>query len=148
MDIQRNTKATYNYEILEKFDAGIVLSGAEVKSVKAGRVHLDGAFVNIKEGEAWLSGATISRYAKSGADQGDYKPDRRRKLLLKKKEIAYLAGKTASAGLTIIPLSVYSRNRLVKIKIAVVRGKKKFDKRQSLKEKEFRRRLNSRYRNA
>ncbi|OGY88965.1 MAG: SsrA-binding protein [Candidatus Komeilibacteria bacterium RIFCSPLOWO2_01_FULL_52_15] len=146
MDLARNKKAYFNYQVLETFEAGIVLSGAEVKAAKEGRVTLDGAYVRIQGGEAWLINATIARYSKSGADQSNYVPDRNRKLLLTKREIEKIAGSLGQNGLTVVPLSVYSSRRLVKIKIALARGKRTIDKREAIKEKDYRRRLNARVR--
>ncbi len=146
MDLARNKKAFFDYQHLEKFEAGIVLTGAEVKSVKAGLIQLDGAYVHLRNGEAWLIGAKIARYAKSGADQKDYVPDHDRKLLLTKRELDQLRGSLSTKGLTIVPVSVYSSRRLVKVSIALARGNKQFDKRKAIKEKEFKRRLNSRVR--
>ena len=146
-EVKRNKKAYLDYEHLETWDAGLVLTGAEVKCVKANLINLEGSYIVIKNGEAWLLGASIPRYSKSGHSQAAYVPDRKRKLLLNKQELHYLAGKTEVRGLTIVPLSVYITRRLVKIKIALAKGKRKFDKRKSIKEKEFKRRLNSRVRN-
>ncbi|MEK7583610.1 MAG: SsrA-binding protein SmpB [Patescibacteria group bacterium] len=146
MDLSRNKKAFFDYKHLETFDAGIVLSGAEVKATKMGLVNLQGSFVTIKNGQVILKGCRIARYPKSGADQEHYQPDHDRMLLLTKKEIARLVGSLSARGLTIVPLSVYSSHRLVKVKIALARGKRKFDKREAIKEKEYKRRLNSRVR--
>ncbi|MFH0874200.1 MAG: SsrA-binding protein SmpB [Candidatus Komeilibacteria bacterium] len=146
-EVKRNKRAHLDYEVLDTYEAGIVLTGAEVKSAKLGRVELDGSFVYIRNGEAWIRGLKISKYSKSGADQNKYQPDRNRRLLLNKKEILEISQKTDAAGLTIIPIFVYTTPSLVKLQIAIVRGKKKYDKREAIKKKEFQRRLNSRVRN-
>lgn len=146
MELARNKKAYFDYTHLETFEAGIVLTGAEVKSAKASRIQLDGSYVVLRQGEAWLIGAKIAPYAKAGFSQAAYVPDHDRKLLLTKHELNHLAGSLSQKGLTIVPLSVYSSRRLVKVKIALAKGKKQFDKRKAIKEKEFKRRLNSRVR--
>lgn len=148
MEIKRNKKAHFDYEHLETFDAGIVLTGAEVKAVKSGLVNLEGSYVTIQRGQAILKGVKIARYSKSGADQASYIPDHDKKLLLTKKELNHLAGSLSTKGLTIVPISVYSSKRLVKIKIALARGKRKFDKRAAIKEKEYKRRLNAQFRSS
>ena len=144
MEIKRNKKAYFNYHILDTYDAGIVLSGAEVKSVKEGLVNLEGSYVDIRNRRVWLKGVRIAPYPKSGNDQKHYRPDRERALLLTRKEIGKLAGAVGASGLTIVPLSVYSSRRLIKIKIALARGKRKFDKREAIKERELKRRIKTR----
>ena len=134
--LAHNKKATFDYQILEDFEAGLVLNGAEVKSAKLGHISLQGSFVSIKKGEVWLKKIHISSYKKAKLTQKNYDPERDRKLLLKNKEIDYLIGKTKEKGLTIIPISVYTTRRLVKVKIALVKGKKKFDKRQAIKKRD------------
>lgn len=146
MELARNKKAYFDYEHREILDAGIALTGAEVKAAKMGLVNLGGSYITIRNGQAILKGCHIAKYPKSGADQAHYQPDHDRTLLLTKKEITHLAGSLSTRGLTIVPLSVYSSHRLVKVKIALARGKRKFDKREAIKEKEFKRRLNSRVR--
>jgi SsrA-binding protein len=135
-NLAHNKKATFDYQILEEFEAGLVLTGAEVKSAKLGHISLQGSFVSIRKGEAWLKKIHISPYKKAKLAQKNYDPEHDRKLLLKNKEIDYLIGKTKEKGLTIIPISVYTTRRLVKVKIALVRGKKKFDKRQAIKNRD------------
>jgi len=139
-DLVTNKKAYFDYEILEKFEAGIALLGMEVKSLKMGKVSLVGAYVVIKQHEAFLLNATISPYQPQNTSS-DYEPQRTRKLLLKTKEINYLSNKTKQQGLTLIPLKVYNKNGLIKIEIALVKGKKKFDKREALKKKEVKRKI-------
>ncbi len=129
-------KARFDYEILDTLEAGLVLSGMEVKAVRAGQVKLTGGFINIHNDEAFLVNAHISRYKYSGADD-DYEPDKSRKLLLKQREIAYLKGKTQERGLTIVPLSMYNSGRLIKVQIGIGRGKKKHDKRETIKKRDL-----------
>lgn len=138
MNLIENKKAGLNYENLEIYQAGLELLGGEVKSLKAKQGSLEGARIIIRGGEAYLLGAFIPPYQPNNIS-GDYEPYRTRRLLLTKKELAELASQGEQRSLTIIPLLVYNDKRLVKIKIAVVRGKKKFDKRESLKKKESKR---------
>jgi SsrA-binding protein len=130
-----NRKARFNYEILEKYEAGIELLGTEVKSVRGGRMSLEGAFIIIRGGEAFLINASIPPYQIKNVPK-DYDPLRNRKLLLTKKEIAELAGNEKNKSLTIVPISVYNKNRKIKVEIALVKGKKKFDKRETLKKRD------------
>ena len=123
-----NRKARFNYEILEKYETGIELLGTEVKSVRGGQMSLEGAFIIIRGGEAFLINANIPSYQPKNAP-ADYDPLRNRKLLLTKKEIAKLAGSEKNKSLTIVPISVYNKNRKIKVEIALVKGKKKQDKR-------------------
>ena len=146
-ELAGNKRLLYDYEILEKWEAGLKLTGGEVKSVKKGQISLKGAYVTIKNNtkslkpEAWLVGANITRYPKSGYSQNDYQPFRNRKLLLNRAEIDSLIGKTKQKGLTILPLSVYTTShRLIKITIVLAKGKKRFDKRETIKKRDFERR--------
>ncbi|MBP9802401.1 SsrA-binding protein SmpB [Patescibacteria group bacterium] len=141
LNLADNKQGFYDYQILEEFEAGLVLSGAEVKSAKLGHISLNGSFVSIKDGQAILKKMHISSYKKAKMSQKDYQPERERELLLKKKEIDYLLGKTKEKALTIIPISVYTTRRLVKVKIALAKGKKKFDKRQALKNRDVSREI-------
>lgn len=142
MQLATNKKALFDYSIIEKFEAGLVLTGPEVKSVRAGQISLKGAFVTFHNDNAYLTGANISRYQPAGK-QPEYEPERSRRLVLHKREIRYLQGKSQVVGLTIIPLSVYTKHRFLKLEIAVAKGKKEFDKRETIKkrdtEKEMRR---------
>ncbi|RLC40287.1 MAG: SsrA-binding protein [Candidatus Nealsonbacteria bacterium] len=138
--IIENKKALFNYQILEKFKAGVVLTGQEVKSVKNGRISLKGAFVVVKGEEVFLIGASIPPYQPKNAPK-DYNPQRSRKLLLKKSEIKHLIGKAKQKGLTMIPLKVYTERGKIKIEFAVVRGKKKVDKREEIKKREIEREI-------
>ena len=130
-----NRKVYFNYEILEKYEAGIELLGMEVKSVRNGRMSLDGAFVIVRGGECFLINANVSPYQPSNTPK-DYDPLHNRKLLLTKKEIGELADSGNNKSLTIVPISVYNKGRKIKISIALAKGKKKFDKRESIKKRE------------
>jgi len=135
-----NKKATFDYSILEKYEAGLMLSGAEVKSIKNGRISLKESFVTIKGAELYLTNANISRYPFAGNLQS-YDPTRSRKLLVKKSEIRSLIGKVRTQGLTLIPLRVYTKKRLVKLEFALGRGKKAFDKRSDIAKRETKRKI-------
>jgi SsrA-binding protein len=130
-----NRKARFNYEFLEKYETGIELIGTEVKSVRGGQMSLEGTFVIIRGGEAFLINANIPPFQPKNAPK-DYDPLRNRKLLLTKKEITELAGSEKNKSLTIVPISVYNKNRKIKVEIALVKGKKKFDKRETLKKRD------------
>ena len=126
-------KAYFNYEILETIEAGIELLGFEVKSLKKGQGSLDGAYVLIRGGEATLMNMLVSPYQEKNTPKG-YEPRRARRLIISKKEIAELAN--TAKGLTIVPISVYTKGNLIKVSLATVRGKKQFDKRESIKKRE------------
>ena len=130
-----NRKARFDYEILEKYEAGIELLGVEVKSVRSGRMSLEGAFIIVRGGEVYLINANVPPYQPKNAPK-DYDPLRNRRLLLTKKEITELAGSEKNKSLTIVPISVYNKNRKIKIEIALVKGKKKFDKRETIKKRD------------
>lgn len=135
-----NRKARFNYEILEKYEAGIELLGTEVKSVRGGQMSLEGAFVIVRGGEAFLINANVPPFQPKNAPK-DYDPLRNRKILLTKKEINELAGSEKNKSLTIVPISVYNKNRKIKVEIALVKGKKKFDKRETIKKRDTDREL-------
>jgi SsrA-binding protein len=135
MSLTENKKAFFDYEILEKLEAGLVLTGPEVKSAKAGHMNLKGSYVTFHGSDALLTNAHISAYQPAGKNP-DYDPTRSRRLLLKKKEIDYLRSKSQEKGLTIVPLKVYTKNRFVKVEVGVARGKKQFDKRESIKKRD------------
>lgn len=139
-----NRKAHFNYEIIEKYEAGIELFGFEVKSIKNGRAILAGAFAIIRGGEAYIMNMQIPPY-QMGNTPIDYDPSRTRKLLLSKKEIKNLSEMDSKKGLTLVPLSLYSKGRLVKVELAVVRGKKTYDKRETIKKRETDREINREY---
>lgn len=135
-----NKKAKFDYEILETLEAGLELRGFEVKSLRNKRGLLAGARVIVRGGEAFVLGMEIPPY-QAGNTPAEYDPQRTRRLLLKKFEINYLAGKTEQKGLTIVPIRVYTKRRKIKMEIALVRGKKKYDKRQKIKERESKRKI-------
>ena len=135
-----NRKVRFNYEILEKYESGIELLGTEVKSVRGGRMSLEGAFVIVRGGEAFLVNANIPPYQAKNAPK-DYDPLRNRKLLLTKKEINELADSEKNKSLTIVPISVYNKNRKIKVAIALVKGKKKLDRRESIKKRDIERKI-------
>ena len=136
----QNRKVYFNYEILEKYECGIELLGTEVKSIRNGQISLEGAFVIIRGGEAFLINANIPPYQVKNAPK-DYDPLRNRKLLLTKKELNELDGKQKNKSLTIVPISLYNKNRKIKIEIAEVKGKKKYDKRETIKKRDTDREL-------
>lgn len=135
-----NKKAHFNYEILEDYEAGIELSGREVKAVKGGQGALDGSFISIRGGEAFLLGAFIPPYQPGNQAEG-YDPHRVRRLLLTKKQIAELAGKEKERGLTLVPISMYNKANRIKLRFGVGRGKKKFDKRATIKKRDVEREI-------
>ena len=136
----QNKQATFNHEILETFEAGLELFGHEVKSLRDGQGSLKGAHVVIRGGEAFLVGAHIPPYQGTNTPES-YDPERARRLLLSKKELSKLTGTERQQGLTIVPISVYNKSRFLKIKIALVRGKKKHDKRHAIKKRDTEREL-------
>lgn len=162
MSYATNEKARFDYEILETLEAGVVLSGQEVKSVKRGSASIKGAYVKIlgpsthstnaqsdeqgrttssgRSSEAWLLGATVPPY-QAGNVPLSYDAQRNRKLLLKKSEIKYLTGKSQERGLTLVPIKLYNKNGLVKLEIGIGRGKKKSDKREKITKREVQRKI-------
>jgi len=136
MDYTRNAKAHHDYDVLETLEAGLVLRGHEVKSVKTGRAQLKGAYVRIINGTPWLIGASIPPY-QPGNLPDDYQERADRKLLLSKKEIVTLLGLQQAHGVTLVPLRLYAKGGVVKLEIGVARGKKKYDKRETLKKKDI-----------
>lgn len=135
MALVQNKKAHFNYEILERYEAGIELFGPEVKALRDGRGSLEGSHVTVRGGEAYLIGMTIPPY-QPGNTPKDYDPMRNRRLLLNKEQVDELSSKEEAKGLTIVPISVYNKKRNLKVEIAVVRGKKEFDKRETIKKRE------------
>lgn len=133
-----NPKAHFDYEILETIEAGLVLEGHEVKSIKTGKMSIKGSYVKIVNNEPYLIGATISPYQPANTPK-DYDPQRSRKLLLSKKEIAALTGTSHAHGLTLIPLKIYGKKGRLKLLVGIARGKKKYDKRESIKRKDIQR---------
>ncbi|HUF88358.1 MAG TPA: SsrA-binding protein SmpB [Gemmatimonadota bacterium] len=135
--VARNRKARHDYEILDTVEAGLVLRGAEVKSVREGRVNLQDGWATVEGGEAWLNGVHISPY--DPASRWNVDPVRRRKLLLSRDQIQDLAGRVFEKGLTLVPLDVHFRNGFAKVTLAVARGKQKHDKRESIRRREMER---------
>lgn len=138
--LTKNPRAKYDYEILETFEAGLILSGQEVKSIKNGRMRLRGAYITIKNNEAWLINAFVPPYQTKNAPT-DYEPSRARKLLLNKLEIKNLIGRTKQKGLTLVPLRVYTKHDRIKLEFGICRGRKKADKREKIKKREIQRRI-------
>lgn len=132
--VATNRKAFHDYEILDKFEAGMVLRGTEVKSLREGKANLKDSYVIFRDGEAFLLNTHISPYRHGNIANHD--PERTRKLLLQKREIEKIAGTVTQKGLTVIPLKIYFREGRAKVEIAVVRGKKLFDKRETERRKE------------
>ena len=140
-----NKRAGYDFEFLETFEGGLVLSGAEVKSAKAKHLQLKGAFVSIRDGGLWLKNALIARY-EPACEQPDYDPYRNRKVLINHRELKKLIGKIQIQGLTLVPIKVYLRRNRVKLSFALARGKKKFEKRAAIKKREIDRQIRERMR--
>lgn len=138
--IAQNKKARHLYELLEFFEAGIVLAGSEVKSLRAGKASFNDSYVSFKDGEAFLVGLHISPYENAGYVKQD--ADRERKLLLHQKEIAVLKSRVEQKGLTIVPTKLYFNNSRVKVEIAVGRGKKLYDHRDALRQRDLDRESN------
>lgn len=133
-----NKGINYSYEILDKYEAGLVLYGPEVKSVKAGHVQFKNAYIKIvDENTAEIVGLHISPYALASSFNNTYDPDRPRNLLLHKKEIRYLLGRSKEGGLSVVPLRIYSKGGYIKLSIALARGRKKHDKREYIKDRDF-----------
>jgi len=135
-----NKKAYFNYEILEKIEAGIVLSGTETKAAKTGKANLAGSFAIVRNNKISLLNCSISPFQPKNINPG-YNPDKTRKLLLHKKEIEYLSGKIKQKNLTLIPLRMYTKHGLVKIELGLAKGKKKFDKRETIKKRDVKRNI-------
>lgn len=133
-----NRRSLRDYSILDEFEAGLVLDGHEVKAVRNGLMKLTGSYVTIAGGEARLISAHIARYQKAGALK-DYDPVRTRKLLLHKREIAKLAGKLEQKGLTLVPISVYTRGSKIKLKFGLARGRKEYEKKEKIKRRDVER---------
>jgi SsrA-binding protein len=136
MSLATNKKARHDYDILETFEAGLVLTGAETKAMKAGSVNLKGAFVTLRNNAAYVTNMHISRYTNAGGNDAP-DPTRSRKLLLHKKEIAYLRAKREADRLTIVPLSAFISHNRVKLEIALARGKRKYEKRETIKKRDL-----------
>jgi SsrA-binding protein len=137
--ITTNRRARHNYQITETFEAGLVLRGSEVKSLRNGNANLKDSYVVFREGEAWLIGAYVAPY--SFAREGGHNPERDRKLLLHKREIERVAAKVAERGLTLVPMSMYFKEGKAKVELGLGRGKARYDKRHALKEKQQKREM-------
>ncbi len=135
--IQKNKKAYFDYEVLDEYKAGIMLTGPEIKSIRSGNVNLKGAYVSISKGEASIRSMNISRYKYDS--NPDYDPFRIRKLLLKESELHKIANHLNTQGVTVVPLAIGLDGKYAKIQIGVVKGKKKYDKRASIKDRETKR---------
>jgi SsrA-binding protein len=135
----RNRRARFQYELLETVEAGLVLQGSEVKSLRAGRAQLTDAYARIRGGEGWLVGAHIDVYPQ--ANQFNHDPRRERKLLLARRELVRLDAKLRERGLTLVPLSIYFRGGWAKVELALARGKRLHDKRQAIAQRETERRM-------
>ena len=137
--VATNRRARRNYTVVDTFEAGIVLLGSEVKSLREGKMELKDSYGDIRRGEAFLVGAHISPY--DFAREGGHDPERERKLLLHRREIDRIAGSVAEKGLTLVPLRVYFRDGNAKVELALARGKTTFDKRQTLRDREHAREM-------
>lgn len=131
-----NKRVEFDYEIMEKLEAGLLLTGQETKSIRTGHASLKSAYVTLHGNQALLTNAHIPKYKFAGQLK-DYDPERSRPLLLKQQEINYLRGKLEQKGLTIVPLSLYNKGRHIKLEIAIARGKKQYDKRRTIKKREL-----------
>lgn len=135
MSIATNKKATLNYEVLDKYEGGLELHGFEVKAIRMGRIKFDGSYIIINNDEVFLKNAEIAPYQPNNIPK-DFQPNRLIKILISKKEILKLKQKTEKEGLTLIPLSIFNKNKKLKIDFALAKGKKKHDKRQDIKRRE------------
>ena len=134
-----NRRARHDYAVEETLEAGLVLTGTEIKSIRAGRANLAEAYARIERGEAWLIGAHIAPYEQG--NRNNHEPTRTRKLLLHRDQIAELIGKTQAKGYTLVPLRLYIRNGMAKLELGIARGKKAHDKRRAIAERDMRREL-------
>jgi SsrA-binding protein len=135
--IAENRKAFHDYHLLETFEAGLVLLGTEVKAIREGRVNLRDSFARLEDGEVYLYNVNISPYSHRG--YADHEPLRRRKLLLHREEIRKLIGKTVEKGMTLVPVRLYFKNGRVKVAVSLAKGKKDYDKRETIKRREVER---------
>lgn len=137
--IAQNRKARYDYTILDTIEAGIVLQGTEIKSIRAGRINLKDGYASIRDGEIWLVNVHISPFEQG--NQFNHDPVRPRKLLMKKKQIDRLIGEVKQGGITLVPLKVYIKNGFAKVLIGLAKGKKQYDKRETIKRRDQDRQL-------
>ena len=136
-DVARNRQAAYRYHLLDKWEAGIVLQGTEVKALRGGKAQLKDGYAAVRDGEVWLYNVHIPPYGPATRD--NHEPERPRKLLMHRREIERLIGKTKEKGLTLVPTRLYFNGRHAKVEIALARGKDRGDKRQAIKERELKR---------
>src|ERR1051326_6200883 len=141
--VVRNRKAAHDYFIIDRYEAGIVLKGTEVKSLRQGNANLQDGYAVVKDGEVWLIGLHISPFEKGNINNHD--PRRDRKLLLHKKEIRRVFGKLSEGGLTLVPLRIYFSKNLAKVELAVAKGKKSYDKREAIAKRDAERQLRREY---
>jgi SsrA-binding protein len=135
--VARNRRARFEFDLLEKVEAGIVLTGTEVKSLRNGKASLEESYASVERGEVWLNGCDIPEYLQ--ANRMNHKPKRPRKLLLHRSEIQKVAGKSSERGLTLVPLQIYFKQGIAKVEICVAKGRKLFDKRDALKKQDAKR---------
>ena len=135
--VARNRRARHEYDLMERVEAGMVLTGTEVKSLRNGRASLEDAYAEVDGGEVWLKGCDIPEYLQGNRE--NHLPKRTRKLLLHRREIAKLASKTGEKGITLVPLSIYFKKGMAKIELSLARGRKTFDKREAIKRQDAKR---------
>ena len=135
--VARNRRARHDFDLLEKVEAGLVLTGTEVKSLRNGKANLEDAYAEVEKGEVWLLGCDIPEYTQ--ANRMNHAPKRPRKLLLHRREIGKLETKTNEKGITLVPLSLYFKKGIAKVEICLARGRKTFDKREALKKQDAKR---------
>jgi len=140
MSIVNNRKAYFEYRVLEEFEAGIVLLGSEVKSIRMGNVTLADSFIYLKSGEVWIKNFKVARYKQTHISE-KHEENREKKLLLTKTQIVKVSRMMEDKGITCVPLQVFIKNNKLKVKIGVVKGKKLYDKRQSIKERDVKREM-------
>ncbi len=141
--IATNKKAFHDYNILETYEAGLVLKGTEVKAIREGNVNLRDSYIRIEDGEAYIIGMHVGHYKPAGKHQHDF--TRKRKLLLHKREILKLMGKIQEKGLTLIPTKLYLKNGKIKLEIALAKGKAKYEKREAIRERDMKRELQKKF---
>jgi SsrA-binding protein len=134
-DVATNRQASFRFDLLERFEAGLVLTGTEVKSLREGKAQLKDGYATLEEGEVWLHNVHIPPYGNASRDNHD--PERPRKLLLHRREIDRLVGRTRERGLTLVPTRLYFSGPRAKVEVALARGKDRFDKRESIREREM-----------
>jgi len=140
MSIAKNRKAYYEYHILDEYEAGIMLAGSEVKSIRLGNVTLSDSFIFLKSGEVWIKNLKVARYAQTHVSE-PHNENRDKKLLLTKREINKISRSLEDQGITCIPLTIFTKRNKLKVKIGVVKGKKLYDKKEAIKKKDIQREL-------